>query len=98
MYQPIRSYIFEIKQDVSLCINPHELPEDSSRQTIKFLKEDWMNDPSIIFRSLGDFSRVRSVSNIITALTSVVWSRISISCITKIHKQARIATNILHEV
>lgn len=85
----VPSFLFEIKQDVSL-LTPRGQPHHE-----QYFKEDWTSDPSSSFRNQQDFCRVRSCSNIMTALTSVVWSRISISFISKIQKHARLTSKIV---
>lgn len=93
MFEPIPSYMVEVKQD--------KLPDkegDDRRSVRPFLREDWLKDPSALFPSMGQFAQVRSCANIVTTVAYAVWNRMSVSVISKIHKHARISSEILFRV
>jgi hypothetical protein len=69
-----------------------------SHQACKFLREDWLKDPSHLFGSFEQFSSLRSCSNVMSAVVFSMMNKIGVQMSNRIHKHARINNEILYRV
>jgi len=64
----------------------------------KYLREDWLRDPSHMYATVSEFSRMRSCSNLLSSVVFSMMNKVSVQVANRIHKHARINNELLFRV